>query len=66
MRPTPRIELPRSEKTALRDASLHDLVEELKERGWRVIPTETMAMLVSGATTGYWPAIKDGSDDNVG
>lgn len=52
-----------SVKNDLRDASLAELAAELRERGWRAIPVEVLAMLAAGAATGFWPATEKGSDE---
>lgn len=42
----------------LKDASVSELAAELKERGWRVVPTWVFALLASGTTTGYWSTVE--------
>lgn len=47
-------------KGKLADASLDELSRELRERGWRIIPLEMAGALVSGLSTGWWPATDKG------
>lgn len=52
-------------KNALRDASIAEIAAEARERGWRLIPTEFLGAIASGAATGFWPSTKEGKNNDV-
>lgn len=48
-------------RTDLKDACVSEIAAELKERGWRIVPSWVFGLLSAGVNTGYWstPEMKD-------
>lgn len=49
-------------KNDLGEYTLNDLSEELRRRGWRIVPVNVLAMLAGGIATGFWASVKEESD----
>lgn len=43
-----------SKRVDLKDASISEIADELRERGWRMVPAWVFATLSAGINTGYW------------
>lgn len=43
-------------RTNLADYSLDELSQELRRRGWKLLPTNFASAIVGGLSTGFWPS----------
>lgn len=47
-----------SRRIDLKDASDSEIAEELRERGWRMVPNWLFAVLSAGIATGIWTTVE--------